>query len=190
MSQESQPTLTFPATLKEYDFRLGPVIGFKGLKGEVKVKLGCRPGLLKGVKTACLLQAPKPTAKGEVAVEKLLTIAGVNADNNGVHLRFKELPDRNSVESLLGAIIFLKKNELAPLDEDEWFLDQLVGLDVFTTSGTAVGKVTAIYAQATTLLAIEKDGKEHLVPFVKALVPLVDIKGNRLEVSDLPGLFD
>jgi 16S rRNA processing protein RimM len=62
---------------------------------------------------------------------------------------------------------------------------------VLTTDGRAVGEVSEVlHGTAQDLLGIATpDGREVLVPFVSALVPVVDVAAGRLEVADRPGLL-
>ncbi len=78
-----------------------------------------------------------------------------------------------------------------PEDPEEFYDHQLVGLAVSTTDGDAVGEVSdVIHGASQDLLAVRTaDGREVLVPFVSALVPVVDVPGGRLEVADRPGLL-
>ena len=71
-------------------------------------------------------------------------------------------------------------------------MKDLVGLDVFTTDGAPVGKVANVIDIGHQLLEIKIPESDKLitVPFVKALVPVVDPTNHRIEVVDLPGLLE
>jgi len=56
--------------------------------------------------------------------------------------------------------------------------------------GVELGTVSAVFGETSQLLEITQGEQSHLVPFVKALVPTVDIKAGRVEIVNLPGLFD
>ena len=61
---------------------------------------------------------------------------------------------------------------------------------VVTTDGDAVGTVSdVLHSGAQDLLVIGRDGRDVLVPFVEALVPVVDVAAGRVEVADRPGLI-
>ena len=66
-----------------------------------------------------------------------------------------------------------------------------MGLEVLTTDGARVGEVADIvHGTAQDLLVVHAgDDREVLVPFVAALVPLVDVRAGRIEVADRPGLL-
>lgn len=177
--------------MDDYDFVLGPVVAVKGLKGEVKIKNDCRAELVKGAKHALLKFKPQRDEKGKMTQrpDSDCTIGGAYADRGTVILKLDQYPDRTAAESIIGASVHLKRSELAELLQDEWFLTDLIGLDCFDTEGTHVGKVKDVEVQATTILTIVYESKEVLVPFVKALVPDVDIKNGKLIINAIPGLL-
>jgi 16S rRNA processing protein RimM len=78
-----------------------------------------------------------------------------------------------------------------PEDPEEFYDHQLVGLRVLTTGGHEVGRlVEVVHGSAQDLLVVTTaDDREVLVPFVRELVPVVDVPGGRVEVADRPGLL-
>ena len=65
------------------------------------------------------------------------------------------------------------------------------GLRAELADGTVVGKVREIvHSPAGELLSIDHDGREVLVPFVKAIVPAVDVAGGRVVLNPPEGLLD
>ena len=65
-------------------------------------------------------------------------------------------------------------------------------MDVFDEDGSCVGTITAIGENMANNLLSVKDGngKEHLVPFVKELVPIVDLKGKKVVLNNIEGLIN
>ena len=88
----------------------------------------------------------------------------------------------------------MSREQLAALENDEWWIEDLIGLEAYTTAGSAIGIVVNIIDGCNQLLEIKgpqtADGKSILVPFVKALVPRVDLSRKRVEIVDLPGLLE
>ncbi|MGZ8805433.1 MAG: ribosome maturation factor RimM, partial [Microbacterium sp.] len=76
-------------------------------------------------------------------------------------------------------------------EDDAWYDHQLVGLDV-VREGAVVGRVIRVdHFPAQDLLIVRVPGDlEVLVPFVKAIVPEVDVSGGRVIVTPPPGLFE
>lgn len=104
---------------------------------------------------------------------------------------FKGIPDRESAESLLKAILWVSQDPAElPEEEDAWYDYQLVGLSVIR-DGVSVGTVTLVdHLPAQDLLHVATASGEVLVPFVKAIVPAVDIVAGTLTVTPPPGLFE
>jgi 16S rRNA processing protein RimM len=81
--------------------------------------------------------------------------------------------------------------EARPLEEGEFFLHELVGLDVQTAERTKVGTVTAVLeAPQGLLLNVRGEGKEHLIPFKAGIVRRVDRTARMVTVTPPAGLLD
>ena len=102
---------------------------------------------------------------------------------------FRGYADRSRAETLRGTELWTTV-EAAADDEDDFHDAALVGLEV-RTGAIVRGRITSIvHNPAQDLLVVGSDAGEHLVPFVTALVPVVDLAGGYVEVVDLPGLFE
>lgn len=104
---------------------------------------------------------------------------------------FKDVTDRTAAETLVRAILWVDQDlaEL-PVEEDAWYDHQLVGLRVLR-EGVEVGTVTRIdHLPAQDLLTVETASGEALVPFVKAIVPSVDVAAGTMTVTPPAGLFE
>lgn len=168
-----------------FDFSVGKIVGFLGLRGEIKIRPSTNARLVLGMDLVEIKLPSQPAFKAG--------IASIRFDKKMLIVKFEGYEDRTSVEHLDGADVFTSRDQLDELDDDEWFIKDLVGLAVFTTDGKEVGKVSNIVGENGELLEISKLDKPDgtvLVPFVKALVPVVDMSQKRIEVVDLPGLLD
>ncbi len=163
-------------------FGVGVVTGVKGLRGDLKLKLRSHIELVDNIRTVLVVTADGIKSKAHVTSFK--------AEQKLILLSLKEYPDRTAGETIIGATIFTERAQLNDLAEDEWWLDDLVGLQAFTVDGVELGTVSAVFGETSQLLEITSGEQSHLVPFVKALVPTVDIKAGRIEIVNLPGLFD
>ncbi|MFA6212451.1 MAG: ribosome maturation factor RimM [Candidatus Obscuribacterales bacterium] len=165
-----------------YTFAVGLVTGVKGLRGDLKLKLKGNIDLIDKIKTVQIA-----TADG---ARQIAHVRSFKTEQKLVLMSLKEFEDRTASEGIIGATLFTERSQLNALSEDEWWLDDLVGLTAFTVEGEELGKVSAVFGETSQLLEITKGEKSHLVPFVKALVPVVDIKAGRVEIVNLPGLFE
>jgi 16S rRNA processing protein RimM len=168
-------------------FAVGKIVGFHGLKGDVKIKLVTNnAALFSDVKEAQIRLVNGSVV--DVSIDQMQSLGST------LMVRFKQYSSRTEAETLNGGQVFVEKNTLADLDSDEWWFSDLIGLAAYTAEGKLVGTVSAVIDGVTQLIEIkpvdDSQGKVILVPFVKALVPIVDLKNKRLEVSDLPGLLE
>lgn len=174
----------------EHLFFVGTVVGFQGLAGEVKIRPSTNsPDLLLDVRTVRVELPKEPDA--------VLKLRNVRVDKRMVLMTFNGLSDRTSVEYLEGAKLFCKEAELLPLEEEEFWVSDLVGMEVFTTGGARVGTVVSVVSTGSDILEVRgegdyaaAEGKTILVPFVKDIVPTVDMSGRRIEVIEIPGLLE
>ena len=159
-----------------------------GLRGDVTVEVRTdEPG--RRFAAGAVLRAEPP--RGSASPLRALSVAGSRWHSGTLLVRFEELPDREAAEAARGILLFATVDDAeAPEDPDEFYAHQLVGLAAYDENGARLGEVTGLVrGGAQDLLAVRTpDGREALVPFVKALVPEVDLAARRLVVADRPGL--
>ena len=120
-----------------------------------------------------------------------LTVERSRHHKRGLLVKFEEVPDRNAAEELAGRYLLVRTEDLAPAEEGEVFYHQLLGAEVVTIEGEAVGRVREVYeTEPTHLLEIEADGKRHLVPFAESIVREVDVDGGRIVIEPPEGLLE
>jgi 16S rRNA processing protein RimM len=122
-----------------------------------------------------------------------LTIESIRWHQGRPLIFFAEVPDRNAAEELRGLYLWVDSAGIAaPADPDEFHDHQLVGLDVVTVAGDKVGVVDRIdHAPASDMLVVRKEDRTTaLVPFVRAIVPTVDVAGGRVVIDPPGGLLD
>jgi len=164
-----------------------------GIRGEVSVELRTDEPARRFADGAVLRTR---TPDGEPAHGSgrpaVLTVSRTRWHQSRLLVNFAEVPDRTSAEALRGLTLATEVDVAeSPEDPEEFYDHQLVGLAVLTTEGTPVGEVTDVaHGSGQDLLVVRApDGAEVLVPFVSALVPVVDVPAGRLEVADRPGLL-
>jgi 16S rRNA processing protein RimM len=101
------------------------------------------------------------------------------------------IQDRSQAETLVKAILLIETDlEQLPEDPEAWYDHQLVGLTALV-GDEIVGKVIRVdHLPAQDLLAIETSNGEVLVPFVKQIVPSVDIQKGQVVLTPPAGLFE
>lgn len=123
--------------------------------------------------------------------QKTVTVTELRWYNQAPVVFFEGVTDRNQAETLVRAILLVDQPLDVQSDEpDAWFDHQLVGLKVLR-DGQQVGSVARVdHLPAQDLLAIQTDAGEVLLPFVKALVPVVDPSRGVIEITPPGGLFE
>jgi 16S rRNA processing protein RimM len=168
--------------------RVGRLTKAHGLKGAIKVELYTDAPERRFVPGAVFtLQVPDSSAWHG----KTLELIELKFYNSHPVAFFKDVPDRAVAETLIKAILWVDQDLDAPSDEeDAWYDHQLVGLRVMR-DGVQVGTVTLVdHLPAQDLIHVSTDSGEVLVPFVKAIVPTVDIAAGTLTVTPPVGLFE
>jgi len=109
----------------------------------------------------------------------------------GLLVRLEGYGDRTSVEPMSGRYLLVPAGELAPLEEDEVYYHQLLGLEVVTVDGEVVGRVREVYeTEPAHLLEVKGAERVHLIPFVKRIIKKLDLDEGRLVIKPPPGLLD
>jgi 16S rRNA processing protein RimM len=137
--------------------------------------------------------APGSSLRTDPADRGPLTVAGVHPRSGGLVIAFDGVGSREGAEALRGTVLVVDSSELPALTEhDEWYDHQLIGLAAEDPAGAALGTVAdVVHSPAADLLVLrDADGGEHLVPFVREMVPSVDVPGGRVVVDPPEGLFD
>ena len=123
---------------------------------------------------------------------KTLTVTENKWHSGKLILHFAGIDDRTVAEQLKGIELSADVDPLElPDDPDEFYDHQLIGLNVLH-SGEIIGQVDQVlHLPAQDLLAVIKsDGSEVLIPFVKQIVPEVDLVNKNLIITPPPGLLN
>ncbi len=110
-------------------------------------------------------------------------------------VKFQGISTRNHAEELKKVRILVKADTLPKLKKDEFHLLELLNLEVKTLDNKklkTIGKVINLENEKNNLLVIElsKNHKKVFIPFVREIVPLVDIKKNFLIINPPNGLLE
>jgi 16S rRNA processing protein RimM len=113
-----------------------------------------------------------------------LTVVSARVHNGILLLGFQGIEDRNSIEALRNELLYAEVDIQAPgIDEDDYHVLQLVGCTAYLVDGDEFGTVTDVLnLPGQDVLAIKSADGEVLIPFVRQLVPVVDIKAQRMTV--------
>ncbi|AOP54288.1 MAG: ribosome maturation factor RimM [Brevibacterium aurantiacum] len=119
-----------------------------------------------------------------------LTLRTARWHRDRLLLTFDEVPDRNRAEEIRNTLI-LSDQEDDEVEDDAWYLEDLIGLRVFDGE-TQVGEIVDVTnGTAQDLLHMKHvDGHQALIPFVTEIVPEVDVEAGWVKVTPPAGLFD
>ena len=110
-------------------------------------------------------------------------------------IKFKEISNRKQADKLKNHKILVKTEKLPILNKEEFHLMELIKLEVKILENQkliVIGKVINLENEKNNLLVIKlyKNQKKVLIPFVKEIVPLIDIKNNFLIITPPKGLLE
>jgi 16S rRNA processing protein RimM len=123
-----------------------------------------------------------------------LTVAAARWHSGQLLVAFAGVTDRTAAARLTGRWLTVDASQLPEIGDPDEFRDhELIGLSVRTCAGDPVGVVADVLHYGQDLLVVRRtDGQEgeSLVPFVKAIVPEVDVQRGVVVIDPPPGLLD
>ena len=164
-------------------FRIGVITSTHGLKGEVKVfPTTDDVNRFKKLKK-CILR----TNKGDIEVEK----NSCKFFKNMVILSFKEFKDINEIEKYKNCELYVKREDAMPLDEDEFYIADVIGMEVYEDD-TKLGELDDVIQTGANDVFVVKllDSKELLIPVIKQCVLDIDYEERRVNVKLMKGMLD
>ena len=118
-----------------------------------------------------------------------LKVASARVHNGILLIGFEGINDRNGIEKLRNTLLYSEVDVDEPgANEDDYHVQQLIGLRAELEDGSEFGVITEVLnLPAQDCLAIKTDSGEVLIPFVRQLVPIVDLKQKKVVV--IPPVF-
>jgi len=113
-----------------------------------------------------------------------LKVASARVHNGILLIGFEGITDRNGIEKLRNTLLYSEVDINEPgVDEDDYHVQQLIGLKAELEDGSEFGVITEVLnLPAQDCLAIKTESGEVLIPFVRQLVPVVDLKAKKVVV--------
>ena len=170
--------------MKNNYISIGKILNFHGVQGEAKLGYSKnRENFLSNLNVVYIQQELEYIPL-EVVRIRFTPKCGI--------IKFKGIETLNDIMPYKGKLIFVEENTAREfLDEDEFLIDELVGLDVYD-GNKKVGAVVGVSNNgASDLLSVKTQSKKiSLVPFVKAIVLSVDIKERKIQINNMEGLLE
>jgi 16S rRNA processing protein RimM len=106
--------------------------------------------------------------------------------------RLSGVEDRRQAEALRGVQLYLPRSALPQIEAEEYYHADLIGLVAVLGDGTPVGRVRAIhdFGAGDTLELVRPDAPPIMVPFTRAVVPIIELAAGRLVLDPPPGLLE
>jgi 16S rRNA processing protein RimM len=161
---------------------VGVITGPQGVRGAVRVK--------------SFTEDPADVAAyGKVedeAGQRQFALTVVGTAKGVVVAKIAGLDDRDAAERLKGTRLYVQRSALPEPAEDEYYHSDLIGLSMTLADGTVFGTVRAVhdYGAGVSLEVAHHDGKLVMVPFTRAVVPVVDVAAGKLVIEPPDGLLD
>lgn len=146
-----------------------------------------------GIKGQCRVKsfAGDPEALGDYGTlyaedGRAFDVKDIRMAKNVVVVTFEQVKDRTMAETLNGVELFIDRSQMPDdiLDEDEFYIEDLVGMDVLDDKGVRIGAVSAMHnfgaGDMVEVASLNESGgvtsKTQMYPFTKAVVPNVDFE--------------
>ena len=118
-----------------------------------------------------------------------LTVESSRAHKDRLLITFREVRDRDTAEALKDALLVVPESMSPPLPEGSWWDHQLLGCEVVTESGRALGTLAElIHTPANDVWSVIADDRETLIPALKDVIVSIDVAGKHIVVREIPGL--
>jgi 16S rRNA processing protein RimM len=157
---------------------VGRVLGPWGLRGELKVDP--------------LTDFPERFALGRsLYVEGIAyAIERCRWHKGKVYIKLSGIDSTSAAEALRQRFLEVPEEELKPLSEGEYYQFQILGLEVRTTEGQPLGKVTQILSTGSNdVFVVHGEGRELLIPALDDVIKAIDLDGGWIEVELVEGLL-
>jgi len=106
-----------------------------------------------------------------------------------VHIKLSGIDSASAAEALHQRFLEVPEEELKPLSEGEYYQFQILGLEVRTTEGQPLGKVTQILSTGSNdVFVVHGEGGELLIPALDDVIKAIDLNGGWIEVELMEGL--
>ncbi len=155
---------------------IGAIAGSFGVSGEVRLKSFCSEP------TDIASYGPLSTEDGSRQFQITLT----RPVSGGLGARIEGVKTKEQADALRGTSLYVARNRLPGLPDDEFYHADLIGLSAYDPGGELIGKVTAIYNHGAGDI-VEISPVRHksalLLPFTTAIVPNVDLAAGRVVVN-------
>ncbi len=117
-------------------------------------------------------------------------LKGVRLHKGAALLKLEGCHDRTAVEKLRGQLVQIPIEEAVPLEQDEYYEHQIVGLAVWTAGGDYLGTVDEVISTGSNdVYVVQSEGREILIPAIEDVVLEINLAQGRMVVELMEGLI-
>ena len=168
---------------------VGKILNFHGIAGIAKGGYS-NIDIIKGLKKIYLSSTENNEKKEQ------FTVTSVNFHKNFALIKFKEINSINELMPYKGSFIYINKKQAEDsLDEDEFLIEDLIGLNAFDNNDDLIGVIVDVKtSNGNDILCVkssslDEDGREILIPFAREIVHVVDITKKKVVIKPIEGLL-
>ena len=169
--------------------RIGKIISLHGIKGEVKI-FPTTDDIKRFDDLKKFYIATEDDAEDYVFTDKTLHDSeGVKYIKNTCILKIKGFDKIEDSTKLIGKNIYVDRSDAVKLDENEYFIVDLMGLSCYQDD-KLIGNVKDIMTtKANSILVVDYDKKDLLIPMVSDFIEKVDIENSIIKIKTIEGLI-
>lgn len=163
---------------------IGRVLGPHGVRGDLRVAVfsGDPSGLVAAPRV--LLRAP---GGGKPASDREFEVASARPQGRGAVLSLSGIETPEDARGLAGALVLVRREDLPPPGEDEYYWADLVGCRVDGPDGSPIGTVTGVEGgPAHDWLKVDRGGREGFLPMAGPFILSIDTAARRIVASPPP----
>lgn len=169
-------------------YEIGKIVGVHGVRGDMLLLPQTDfPERFLGMKELDVTVAGKPMRTFKV--RRIEPYEGKNT----FFLRLQGVEDCDAAETLKGAVITVAEDERVELEEDEYWLDDIIGLAVFDkATGGRLGEITEVICTGSNDVYVVKtpEGASKAIPAIADVIEKVDVANGTMTVNIPEGLWD
>lgn len=161
-------------------YKIGTIVNTHGIKGEVKIVSN----------TDFEVERFSSGNKLYIEEKQVVTIKNARNNNGSWIVLFQEFNNINEVEAFKGKEIFVKDEDRLELEDDDFYYDQIIGLDVFDLNNNKIGVIQNIISLPSNDVWSIKGVKEYLIPYTEQVVKEVDLVNKKIIIDAIEGLLE
>lgn len=167
-------------------YTVGKLVNTQGLRGEMRVVSTTDFPDVR-FKKGNKLHLFHPSLSAPMVIE----IASYREHKDFIILTFKGYTSINDVEKYKGGELKVPETELLELEEDEFYIHQLIGCEVITDTGEVLGKITEVLQPGANDVWVVKGngGKEIMLPYIDDCIKEVDVQNKKVICHIMDGLL-